>query len=150
LIFLGRLKTNTDYFDKNFLVIASNMNVFNAAGQDGRRGIYFLPKIQSKQFFSKPSLNYLYNNLAFQWFCLNLHSILSLFIDNELILISYINLYIILEFDQLETKALYCHFLDLKSKKIEAEKLGYTDALYFAASAYMIYAAEVFKFIEIL
>jgi hypothetical protein len=70
------MKKINDYFDKNYFKIAANMKIYNKSRDEGRRGVYFLPqKIQNKQFYNKPSLNYLHNNLGFHWFCLNFNGI---------------------------------------------------------------------------
>ena len=67
-----------NYFASNYLHIANKMRLVEEQYEgglkpkEGIRGVYILPHKIEKNFYTKPSLNYFYENLAFQMFCRNL------------------------------------------------------------------------------
>ena len=58
-------------FEENFYEIAKNLKTYEEHREYGRRGLMIFPDKIIRSFFKRPNLNFLYDKIGLQMFCLN-------------------------------------------------------------------------------
>ena len=75
LNFLAKHDQISSYFNQNRYKIIQKIKIFDGGNAEGRRAILFLPSKIDSSFLKRPNINYLNDDLAFHWACINYDSI---------------------------------------------------------------------------